>query len=211
MNSAPITGVILAGGKSSRMGRDKALLPVGEKTLLEHILERFQRVYDEVLVSVNAPDRYPPLGVPAVADITPGCGPLSGLQAVLRAGSHPYCFVAACDMPFVEPAMGIWLWQQLADRYPAECAREHPAVVAVPSLGGRPEPLHALYGRGCLAAVERALARGDWKMSAFYDEVTVWVAPDDLLRRAFPDLEKTFTNVNTPADYQGMIQRPLAP
>ncbi|HEY8393934.1 MAG TPA: molybdenum cofactor guanylyltransferase [Thermaerobacter sp.] len=102
---APITGVILAGGHSRRMGRDKALLDLGGRPMIARVAEALGRVCAEVLVVDRDPDRYAFLGLPVVLDRKPGFGALSGLHAGLLALPRPYGLFVACDMPFLQPAL----------------------------------------------------------------------------------------------------------
>src|SRR5581483_10211476 len=97
---APVAGVIVAGGRSSRMGgRDKAFAAVGGQPIAVRTVRLFQDLFPQVVVATNRPERFAGLGVETVADNYPGCGPLAGIQAALVASRHPHVFVAACDMP----------------------------------------------------------------------------------------------------------------
>jgi molybdopterin-guanine dinucleotide biosynthesis protein A len=183
------TLVALAGGLSRRMGRPKALLPVGEATLLEIVMSRLAPAFAEVLVSANDPALVP-LAVREryrlVADLHRGAGPLAGIEAGLAAAAHDTVFVSACDMPYVTAA---------AARSIVEAAAGHDA--AVPRVGGRAEPAFAAYRQGAAAAIADGLARGELAVSGVLDELDVaWMDGLD------PAL---FRNLNTPEDYAELL------
>ncbi|HFD40695.1 MAG TPA: molybdenum cofactor guanylyltransferase, partial [Anaerolineae bacterium] len=102
-----ISGIVLAGGQSRRLGRDKALLEIEGRPLLARTVHTLAALSDDLIVVTNAPERYAPLGLPVrfVADEKPGIGSLMGLYSGLKAAHHPYALVVACDMPFLNPAL----------------------------------------------------------------------------------------------------------
>jgi len=186
-----LTVALQAGGMSRRMGADKARLLLGGRPLITHVLERVAPLGDEVIVTTNAPQAFPFLGgVRLVPDEQPGAGALAGLRTALRAASHERLLVLACDLPFV----CVPLIEHLLRAAP-------PADVVVPRWHGELEPLHAVYRRGCLAAVERALAAGRRRMIDFHADVRVHVVEEGVLARFDPQ-GLTFFNVNTPHDLQ---------
>ncbi len=178
------TLLVLAGGESRRMGRPKALLPVGATTLVEYLVERLAPSFDEVLVSAREADQLPAgLRDRLVRDLHLGQGPLAGIEAGLAAARHDVLFALACDIPNLSP--------ELAGRLVAESAG-HDA--AVPRVGGRPQPAAAAYRRSAAAAVAASLGAGRLRVTDTLEELDVrWV--DDL------DPEQLW-NMNTPADYQ---------
>jgi molybdopterin-guanine dinucleotide biosynthesis protein A len=185
-----LVGFAVAGGESRRMGRDKALLPWGETDLLGHTLARLRMVTDDVRI-LSGPDlRYTDRGVPVEVDPAPGLGPLGGLAAALESAAGEDVLLLGVDLPLVPPA----LLEALIERAPG-----FHAVVPVPARG--PEPLCALYGAACREAVQRHVAGGDLKMTAFWTDLRVReVDPTDL--GAFGDAAELFLNVNAPRDYQ---------
>lgn len=190
MGPAPrteLTGLVLAGGRSRRMGRDKASIPWppgSGSTLLEHLLAVLEPLCREVMV-VGRP--HP--GGRWVADAPPGEGPLRGLEAGLAAAPTSWSLAVACDLPFLEPRM-------------VERLREHAAGDAVvPRVGGRPQPLLALYRRTCLEPIRSALDRGERRMEAFWAEVEVRFLEEEALRAADAEL-LSFRNLNEPADLE---------
>ena len=185
-----ITAVILAGGVSSRMGSNKALLTVEGAPLIEKIYRTMARLFREVVLVTNTPEEYSFLPCPMVADRYHGVGPLAGLHAGLMAGAGNWIFMTACDTPFLNPEVV---------RLVCTDVGEYDAVVPV-SHGGK-EPLQALYGQRCLATVEQALVQGDWKLLNLLDRVrTRFVTLEELA--AIPGAEQSFYNVNTPEEYE---------
>ena len=181
--------VIQAGGESSRMGRDKALAPLGGRPMIEHVLTRVTGLGDEILVTTNKPDAYEFLGLPLASDEEPGAGALPGLRTALRAARGDDVLVVACDMPFVNRLL---LEYQLSLRPEAD--------VVVPRWEGTYQTMHAVYARRkVLQAVEEALAEGERRMISFYPEVKVYAVPPEEIREYDPS-GRSFFNVNTPED-----------
>ncbi len=193
MCSTPVTLAVLAGGESRRMGRNKALLPLQGRPLILHIIERLYSLADEVLIVARKPTPYESLGYPVVVDRYPGAGPLAGLHAALSAARGEWVMLVACDMPLVQPGVFAFL---LSLRSGVD--------VVMPRVGGREEPLHALYRReACLPAVERALAAGKHRLIAFLPRVRVRYVEEGELRRVDPGLQ-SFQNVNTPEEWEAV-------
>lgn len=190
-----ITGAILAGGRSSRMGTNKAFLTYHGERLIERAIRRFSEQFSDVVIVANDVERYRGLGPRVVPDLIPGFGPLGGLHAALWAAQTPYVFLAACDMPFAEPAMAFVLRELGAG-----------ADVVVPRFDGIFETMHALYARAALPAIEADLRAGRGKMIGFYPRVKVRAVDEAELAPRFPDLARIFWNLNTPADYERLLQ-----
>jgi molybdopterin-guanine dinucleotide biosynthesis protein A len=144
-----LAGAVLCGGLSTRMGRDKALLDIDGATLLERAVARLHTVADPLLVAGGSRGLTHP-GCLSVPDDMAGVGPLAGVLAVLRTSPHQLCAIVAVDMPDISPE----LLRRLA-----ELREDEDAVVAVSPRGL--EPLHAVYARSAMAAVEDALHEGD--------------------------------------------------
>jgi molybdopterin-guanine dinucleotide biosynthesis protein A len=172
------------------MGRDKALVQLAGRPLIAHVLERAAPLGDEVLVTTNSPDDYSFLGLRLVADEQPGAGALVGLQTALRAARHDVVLVLACDLPFVcVPLLEHML--RLASQ----------ADAVIPRWRGEFEPLHAVYRRTCLPAVDLALAEGRRRMISFLPAVRSTVVEEDQVA-AFDPQGLTFFNINTSDDLQ---------
>ena len=184
---------VLIGGKSRRMGVNKAFLNIGQVRLIEKIVAQLKRFFPEVLLAGNEPESYCSLGLPVVPDAYPGCGPLAGIHAALAAAAHPYLFITACDMPFLDLDLAALLLKN-APGYD----------VVVPRLGAYLEPLCAVYGKGCLPAIEAGLKEGRCKVTAFFAEVSVRYLDREELSRF--DLKKIFFNLNSPDDLEMAIK-----
>jgi molybdopterin-guanine dinucleotide biosynthesis protein A len=186
-----VTGVLLAGGKSRRMGEDKRYLLVGERTLLERSLELLQSVFDQVVI-VIAQDSPSLEGVrsPVIRDLIPDCGSLGGLYTGLKQASTEHVFVVACDMPFVNP---------LVIRYFVNL-RVH-ADIVMAKLSNGLHPMHAVYGKACVPVLERMIAVRNLKVQDLASQSALrvhFVTATDLA--PIDPTARSFHNVNTPAD-----------
>ncbi len=188
-NECMLTVAIQAGGQSSRMGRDKALVELDGKALIEHVLERVQGLADEVLITTNNPQALEHLGVSLVGDRVPGAGALHGLETALLAAEGEAVLLLACDAPFTSRP----LLEHLA------ASKDHGDVI-IPKHGKRFEPLQALYNRAaCLPAVDQALRNGQKRMISFFDSVNVHPVDEKIIARLDP-VGLSFFNINTEAD-----------
>lgn len=187
-----VTGVLLAGGKSSRMGQDKRFLRIGDRTLLDRGLRTVHRLFQYVCV-VIAQDS-PPLSltVPVLRDIVPSCGSLGGLYTGLHEASTPHIFVAACDMPFLNVNL---------IKYMIGFKEEADIIVA--SWNNRIQPTHAIYSKRCVPVLEDMLRRRQVKIqNAFHHpSLTVRVITESEVRPIDPE-GRSFLNVNNPADLE---------
>lgn len=195
-----VTGVILAGGRATRMGgRDKGALPLGpgNDTPLSRVLsvlaERFPA--SVLVVSTEAPVVSAPAAVKVAFDAYPGCGPLGGLHAGLRSMETPMAFVCAADMPSLSGP--------LIDHLVARARADRPLV---PVRGGRPEPLHAVYPGSCLPAVEKALEDGIRMMLDFFATIDVDYLPESDYA-GVEGASDSFENINTPDDLARAIRK----
>ncbi|HEY5513525.1 MAG TPA: molybdenum cofactor guanylyltransferase [Geomonas sp.] len=186
---AGVTGVILAGGRSSRMGSNKALLPYRGGRFIEAIHRQFCELFEEVLLVTNTHEQYSFLPCRKVADIYPGVGALVGLHAGLHHSTTAHIFAVACDMPYLNSAL-IRRLASLRDR----------ADVVIPQGDRGLEPLHALYGKGCLAAMEQALTGDRRRIVSFFPAVRVCNLSREEVAELDPGFD-SFKNINTPSDY----------
>lgn len=184
-----LDGVVLAGGRSRRLGLDKALVRFGGVPLLRIVVERVAQVCREVVVAVDRPNRYEGLALPArlVADESPGLGPLSGLQVGLRTCRTEHVLVAACDLPFLNVELL---------RHMARLPRSYQALV--PWRDGRWQPLHAIYARSCLEAVD-AMAAGGGSMQELLGRLNVRRLDEEEMDRLDPD-GLSLVNLNERSD-----------
>ncbi len=184
-----VTGVIQAGGKSTRMGgRPKALLELGGRRIIERVLDAVAPVVDDVLVVTNTPELYGFLGLPMVADVYPDHGSLGGIFSGLAAASGDAAFTVACDMPFLDREVARLV-----------VARAGEGDVVIPRVGEQLETMHAVYGKACLSPIEARLRAGRFKIVGFFDSVrVVEIDEADVARYRAPDV--VFMNVNTPEE-----------
>jgi molybdopterin-guanine dinucleotide biosynthesis protein A len=191
----PITGVILAGGKSSRMGQNKALMSLGGKRLVDRVVEVMRSAFDELLMVTNTPEVYADLGLPMVRDVWPDKGSLGGVYSAIYHAATPYCLVVACDMPFLRAAVLRYLITQMADY-----------DVVVPDVLGELQTLHAIYSKACLQPIERRLAMNRLRIVGFFPEVRVRTVTASELEPYDPEL-LAFQNLNTPEEFRAAEQR----
>lgn len=190
-----ISAAIMAGGKSERMGRDKALLKIGDLTAVEFQLQRLKPIFEEIILSTNAPEEFEALGIPAIPDIISDKGPLGGIYTALSNINNPYLFAIACDMPCVSPAL-IQYIRERCEGYD----------VTIPETARGPEPLHAIYSRDCIPAIKRALeSNGSGRVISFFPEVTVKVITEEEIA-GIKGGEDAFLNFNTLEDYQRVLE-----
>lgn len=191
---ADVTGVILAGGESSRMGRNKALLEVNGERMIETAYRRMTELFDDVLLVTNTPEIYAFIPCRKSADIYPGMGPLGGIHAALTGCSSERVFVTACDMPSLNPH----LIRELG-------SIQDGADVVIPETPGGLEPLHAFYAKSCLPKMEKMLRTGERRILSFFDQAQVRLVPRGRIASLDP-YYSSFSNINTPEDYQRLAQ-----
>ncbi len=183
-----VSGIILAGGSSVRLGRDKALIDAGGETLIERVVRRLDGVVDRIVLVTNEPERYAFLNLPLTGDIYPGIGTLAGLQAGLAAIEAPYGLAVGCDMPFLNPALL---------RYMISLRSGCDAVM--PRVGSYREPLHAVYARSCAARFAQAIEAGQRRIVPALEGARVCYVEREAILRYDPQLH-SFFNVNDPED-----------
>ena len=185
--------VILAGGLSRRMGRDKATLPAGDRTLIEHLARRLGPVVDETIIAGGSVQTSLE-GVRVVADHRPGLGPLAGMLAGLAAATSRHVWVVGCDLPDVEPALG-GLLRAMAGDFEA----------VVPRPDQEPEVVCALYVRELAPRIAALLESGERSIKSLLDRSAVRYLASDELRTVDPEL-RSFRNINTSADYEDWLR-----
>ena len=187
--SDSMTGVILAGGASRRMGADKSFLDLGGRPIVEHVIDVLTESFPRVFIITNDPDKYARFGVPTMPDIIPGVGTLGGIHTGLHYLKDRAAFFVASDMPFIRPSVIEYLTGAL-----------HDTDAVIPCLAGYYEPLLAVYSKECLAGVERSIAEKKRRPVEFLADVRTREASEDELCPIDPGLLSIF-NINTPDDY----------
>ena len=189
-----VTAVILAGGMSRRLGRNKALEPFQGEPLIHRVIGKMGRIASSVIVVANDVERVAELDLPdhatPVIDEYPGKGSLGGIYTGLRASPTEWAVFCACDMPFPSPRL-----------YRALLSNRDANDAVVPLVEGRPEPIHAAYSRACLEPIREKLAADRLKISGFFDDVKVCYFTEDRVREIDPDL-LSFFNINTRQDLE---------
>ena len=190
-----ISAFVLAGGKSSRLGTDKALLKIHGETLLERAVALSTHVTDKVFV-VGEKAKLTGIGN-VVEDAYNGCGPLGGIHAALRHSSTDGNLLLAVDMPFVTEKFL---------RFLISISQQFDSVVTVPQSGGRLQPLCAIYRKVFAEVAEQALQRGKYKVDPLFDHVSTRIIEEKELAAAGFSAE-IFENVNTPDDWEQAQRR----
>lgn len=190
-----VVGFVVAGGRSARMGRDKALLPWGGTDLLGHALVRLRAATGDVRILCGSEPRYLDREAPVETDLVAGAGPLGGVVTGLTAARGQAGLFLAVDLPLVPEPLLARL---------AALVGGFDAVVPV-SPGG-PEPLCAVYGPACLEPARRLVAAGDFAMAGLRADVRVREVPPGELA-AFGDPASLFLNLNAPADLASLSGR----
>lgn len=187
------TGVILAGGNSKRMGTNKALLKIRNQTVIEKVIEEIRPLTSELIVVTNTFEDYEFLGLPLVADLRKGMGPLAGLEAGLIASSNEKNLIVACDMPFISKSLAQLLLDQLAD-----------FDAAVPYVEGRLHPLFASYRKSCLKEIQKSLDENRLRMRDFFDQIRLKELDEPLINMELDSM--SLFNMNEPQEYEKAIQ-----
>lgn len=181
-----MTGIILAGGKSKRFGRDKAFVYINDKPFIEVSVAKLSKVFDEILIVVNNRNKkdFEYLGINIVTDIIPEKGPMGGIHTGLINSKSEYNFITACDMPFLNEET---IKDIICD------VRGYDTVV--PRTGNRLHPLYAVYSKKCIPVLEENIKNNKLKLIDVLNE----------LKTKYIDIkkeEKSFINVNTKEDYE---------
>ena len=185
-----VNAIVLCGGRSSRMGFDKAGIKAGGRTLLERQVAALSGRFRKVILATNSPENYKGRDrVETVADDVPGRGPLGGLAAALEKSDSRYNFVVACDMPFISADLAAYMAGGIKRGFQA----------VVPFHGKEYQPLCAVYSRDCLGEIREALAGNRLKLVRLFSRLKVRKVPLRELKR-FGDPAIYFRNINTPGD-----------
>lgn len=192
MNQKVVTAVILAGGASSRMGQNKALMELGGRPMIDRIIEPLRNSFREIIIVTDHPGQYGHLSnVKLVKDIVSGGkkNSLLGIYSGLKAASHPYIFIIACDMPFVNISLIENMIRGLRDE-----------DIVIPYIEPHYEPLYALYHKNCIKAIQGMLAEDNYKITELLKLLRVSKILPKEIKRFDPHM-KCFVNVNTYEQY----------
>jgi len=185
-----MTGVVLAGGRSKRMGLNKAFLEIDGERIISRVVTILKGIFDDVILVTNDPLEYEDLDTRIVTDIFKGAGSLGGIYTGLFHAHYNYSFITACDMPFLKKEIIVKMIDEIEDY-----------DTLVPYEGGRFHPFHAIYSRGCLKAIEGMIKGGELRITELYKKVMVkrlegWFKEDTL----------PLYNINTPEELVKVLQ-----
>ncbi len=190
-----VTGVLLAGGKSRRMGQDKAALQLAGKSLFDRSLQLLQQFFSTVIIAGDRPDLIRP-NIPAIADIYPGSA-LGGLHTGLQAAATDWIFVAPCDMPYPDPRIVALLLENRAG-----------VDAVVPRTPAGYEPVFALYHKNCLPQMEAMLRQNQFRIYDFYQRIAIrYINPPELPT----GWQRSLININTPGDLSRLKEESMTP
>ncbi len=193
---SPCSGVILAGGRNLRFGgREKALIPLAGKPMIDHIMAAFEGLFDEIIIVSNQPQHLADRNATIVTDLGDARSSLTGIHAALFYSRCEDVFISACDTPLIKPALIAALLQ----------ARQPGIDLVIPETPSGLEPLCAVYSQRCLAPIESRLKRRDYRIRRFFNRVRVKRVSTQRLLTIDPDL-RSFKNVNTPEDLAAVAQ-----
>ncbi len=190
MDKSTVTGLILAGGKSRRLGQDKRFLELGGRTCLERVLDVFKEIFENILVVADAAEPFKEMKVKVVVDLIPGRAALGGLYTGLHYAPSDRVFAAACDMPGLSPpAIRVVL------------AHAGDGDIVIPDLDGQLQPMHAVYSKACLPVLQSLVEAQALKIQDLCarPELRVYRIPKAAFQAVDPDL-RSFFNINTPDD-----------
>ena len=186
-----MTGIILAGGKNSRMGIDKAFIKINGSRMIDKTMDIYSQLFNEILIVTNDPLPYLEFtGATIVTDIYKGKGPLGGIYTGLFYARNPYSFVSACDMPYLNKDF---------IEYLTGLSGKHDVIVPVLAEGY--QPLHAIYSRNCLPSIKRLLILDKLKITGFYRDMRVLEVSGGQIQPFNRD-SRLFQNLNTPEDLE---------
>lgn len=193
-----LTGLVLAGGQSRRMGHNKALLELHGQKVIQRITDQLSQVVDQVYISANDEELYSFLNLGVVKDRYVQCGPLAGLHAGLIRSDTPWILVVACDLPFISAEL-IQLLADYTSSFNPGLGGNYQAVI--PYIGGHLQPLVAAYHQSVLSSLEQSLEQGELKMKQWTDQLRVCTIDEkQLIASLGGQAEDLFFNMNTVDD-----------
>lgn len=185
-----MTGLIMAGGKSRRLGQDKRFLILGGKSCLQRVLDVYKNLFEEIVIVADEKEPFQSLGVRVIEDMIPGKATLGGLYTGLHHAGSDRVFAAAVDMPSLSiEAIRIVLGQA------------GQADIVIPDLNGKLQPMHAIYSKTCLPYLKKLVDASRLKVQELcaIPELSVHRIPQSVFERVDPEL-RSFFNINTPED-----------
>jgi len=188
-----MTSIILAGGKSLRLGRSKSLENIGGRSLIQWVVDCLAILSTEIIVATNQGEVFPcssPVKIRMVADIYPGKGPLAGIYSGLRASSSSQAIIVGCDTPFLNVSLLAYMAKNI-DQYD----------VVLPRIGEMVEPLCAVYSKSCLVSIKALLEQNKLRVSKLFGAVKVRYIEEGEINIFDPE-HLSFFNINSQADLE---------
>jgi molybdopterin-guanine dinucleotide biosynthesis protein A len=189
-----ITGIILSGGKSRRMGENKAFIEIEGVPIIQRIYTLFKELFQEVIIVTNQVELFNNFDSKIYSDLLPNKGVLGGLYTGIFFSTFRYSFCVACDMPFIKQSLVQYLIKHIGDE-----------DVIVPRTKDGLQPLHAIYSKHCLDPIKIIIEQGKYKIIDFYHMVKVKIVEENDFVSLDP-LRKSFINVNTPEELLSIIK-----
>jgi molybdopterin-guanine dinucleotide biosynthesis protein A len=190
-----ITGIILSGGKSTRMGENKAFIEIEGVPIVRRIDNLFKELFQEVVIVTNQQKLFKNFDSKIYSDLLPNKGALGGLYTGLFFSAFHYSFAVACDMPFIKRHLVQYIIKNI----------EGEEDVIVPRTKDGLQPLHAVYSKNCLDPIKKTMEQGKYKIIDFYNLLNVKVIEEKDFILFDPHLE-SFINVNTPEELLSVIE-----
>jgi molybdopterin-guanine dinucleotide biosynthesis protein A len=185
-----MTGIVLSGGESRRMGANKAFLKLFGVPLIEHVLRALRGICDKLVIVTNSPAQYADYNAAVITDVFDLRGPLTGIYSGLLHSTDEYNFVAACDMPFLNPGLISFMTGLTGEQ-----------DIVAPSVGGLVEPLHAIYCRRLLPVIAKRIHEDARRIQGLFSETRVRYVTEDEIDLYDPQ-RRSFMNLNTPQEYK---------
>ncbi|MDI6775990.1 MAG: molybdenum cofactor guanylyltransferase [Syntrophales bacterium] len=192
-----MTGIILAGGKNTRMGTDKAFLEIDNERLIDRIVRIFREIFQEVILVTNSPLAYLDQDVEIVTDIFKDKGALGGIYTGLFYASYGHAFVSACDMPFLKRNFIEYMMEHIGSY-----------DIVAPDPADGLQPLHAIYAKSCLSSIKKLITMDKLKITGFYRGLKIFRISKDIIKSFDPE-GRMFFNVNAKEDLK-LISRSLS-
>jgi molybdopterin-guanine dinucleotide biosynthesis protein A len=189
-----ITGIILSGGKSTRMGENKAFIELEGVPIVRRIYTLFKELFQEVIIVTNQQELFKNFDSKIYSDLIPNQGALGGLYTGLFFSTFQYSFCVACDMPFIKKALVQYIIYHIEGE-----------DVIVPRTEDGLQPLHAIYSKHCLGPIKKIMEQGKYKIIDFYNRVNVKIVEEKDFTLLDP-LRESFINVNTPEELHSIIK-----
>lgn len=189
-----VSGIILSGGKSSRMGKNKAFIKIDGVPIVRSIHTLFKTLFSDIIIVTNEVELFQDFEANVQRDLIPGKGALGGLYTGIYYSLFSHAFCVACDMPFLKGSLIRYLIERIEDN-----------DVVVPRTEAGLEPLHAIYSKSCLDPIKKIMDQKDFKILDFYPSVKVKIVEENEFRSLDPATE-SFLNVNTPEEL-GLIKK----